>query len=85
MLQSASLTRQQRNDARHVGFELNPGLFGVVLCKMFISHSVLEYLTENMAHMRLLCLDPRMSFTIKTAFIQLHILINTCLCNCYSF
>lgn len=45
MLQSASLTRQQRNDARHVGFELNPGLFGVVLCKMFISHSVLEYLT----------------------------------------
>lgn len=37
MLQSASLTRQQRNDARHVGFELNPGLFGVVLCKMFIS------------------------------------------------
>lgn len=78
MLQSASLTRQQRNDARHVGFELNPGLFGVVLCKMFISHSVLEYLTENMAHMRLLCLDPRMSFTIKTGFfIQLHILINT--------
>lgn len=41
MLQSASLTLQQRNDARHVGFELNPGLFGVE----FISHSVLEYLT----------------------------------------
>lgn len=83
MLQSASLTRQQRNDARHMQFELNPGLFGVVLCKMSISYSVLEYHTVQLSTHALNL--PRSTHLLsKSYLIQLYILINTRSFNCYS-